>query len=395
MPLLRFLRALFTAFLAFVAFISALGSLLLLGPCISYLSSEKVYDVDLSRHEPHLDGCLVRAHVSQIRAGNEPATEHYFGVTAPGAVLVASEIAMEHYKMPPEVEEIASLTGTYAAPQVYTGVFELTGIKGEYYGGNVWKQADASQAMLMPGVKALTKRVTAKGIELTATDEEGKPYCISFRYAPAPHEVNLHIIARQQGTRLEVQKILRGEEEFRHATRLEFPFGMSVSAFARSTFAFLAMCVLSSYGFLRLGRKYYKPLSYYREHPIQKNIFNLLSFCITCGLWLMTSYLLAEMLDSPQWQPGQLTGLCLYALATMLMAGATEAFSSQDAAKARLVAYCTLPAIGLGTVICIILSGGLIFTRVNLPTLLGVAAVSILMLLWLLKGKIRRKRKSE
>ena len=110
---------------------------------------------------------------------------------------------------------------------------------------------------------------------------------------------------------------------------------------------------------------------------------------------MITSYLLTEMLDSPQWQPGQLTGLCLYVLATMLMAGATEAFSSQDAAKAWLVAFCMLPAIGLGPVICIILSGGLIFTRVNLPTLLGVAAVSILMLLWLLKGKIRRKRKSE
>ena len=395
MPLLRFLRALFTAFLGFVAFITTLGALLQLGPCISYLSSEKVYDVDLSRHEPHLDGCLVRAHVSQIRAGNEPATEHYFGVTAPGAVLITSNIPTESRQMPPEVEEIARLTGTYAAPQVFSGAFELTGIKAEYYGGNNWKQADASQAMLMPGVKALTKQVTTKGIELTATDEEGKPYCITFHYAPAPHEVNLHIIARQQGTHLEVQKILRGEEEFRHATRLEFPFGMSVSAFARSTFAFLALCILSSYGFLRLGRKYRKPISYYREHPFQKNIFYLLSFCITCGLWMITSYLLTEMLDSPQWQPGQLTGLCLYVLATMLMAGATEAFSSQDAAKAWLVAFCMLPAIGLGPVICIILSGGLIFTHVNLPIPLGVAGVSFLLLLRLLKAKIRRKRKSE
>lgn len=393
LKLLRFLGALLAVVFGVVALILSYVSLHMVIRSGVYLCSEKVHEISLSEYKPELDGCLVRVHVTEIRAGKNWAMENYFDFPVPGAVLVSSYISGEQADMPRDVQDLADITGTYAAPQVMAGIFELKGMKAADYGGSICKVADCSRARLMPGVKKLAKSVTPEYIELRVADTHGVPYRIAFNYAPSPHKVNLYLIARQNGKCLEVQDMLRGEAVFRNATRVRTPGLVSVSAFVWRTVACVLLSVLCLWLFIRLGHIRLEPISYYRAHPVQHRVLRIVCYSLTILCWLVTGIAVAYLITKEAFGFRELFLLAVYILPASVLFGISEAIRTLDVRKACVTGLWAIPTMLMTGIVYAFLLGGMVMHPTSEYGVIVALAVALFMYMGLYAWKkIRKKR---
>ena len=243
------------------AVICSIASMILLVIVIHALSSERVYEVSPGAVNPEMDGKLVRIHVSEIRAatideGGSPAVSPSFGLAEFNALWVRADfrdpkaatgsINSDTYRIGPYREGISQ------AHPLYAGAYELqlpdhimTGLSDER--GDI--AISPSSVRLPDDLKARVVEVTDTHLVMEGNDHA--PVHLYFSYQPSPLRADLYMLGRQKGNCIEVQTLIRGQQEYEKHTR-EYPVVGSDVRWALAFLLFSSCAAAAAYFFTRL-----------------------------------------------------------------------------------------------------------------------------------------------
>lgn len=243
------------------AVFSSIASMILLVIVIHALSSERVYEVSPGAVNPGMDGKLVRIHVSEIRAatvdeGGSPAVSPSFGLAEFNALWVRADfrnpkaatgsIKSDTYRIGPYREGISE------AHPLYAGAYELqlpdhimTGLSEER--GDI--AISPASVRLPDDLKARVVEVTDTHLVMEGNDHT--PVHLYFSYQPSPLRADLYMLGRQKGNCIEVQTLIRGQQEYEKHTR-EHPVVGSDVRWALAFLIFSSCAAAAAYFFTRL-----------------------------------------------------------------------------------------------------------------------------------------------
>ena len=243
------------------AVFSSIAAMILLVIVIHALSSERVYEISPEAVNPEMDGKLVRIHVSEIRAatideGGSPAVSPAFGLAEFNALWVRADfrdpkaatgrIKSDTYRIGPYREGISE------AQPLYAGAYELrlpahimTGLSDER--GDI--AISPASVRLPDDLKARVVEVTDTHLVMKGNDHA--PVHLYFSYQPSPLRTDLYMLGRQKGNCIEVQTLIRGQQEYEKHTR-EHPLDGSDARWALAFLLFSSGAAAAAYFFTRL-----------------------------------------------------------------------------------------------------------------------------------------------
>ena len=184
--------------------------------------SERVHEVQPFCHQPEYEGKLVKIHVRELHSEGGPAKLSNYGLSCDNVLWVRSDMRPPRpmMKRREDFHCIGSVRECIAAaPKLLSGAYEL------HFSHNLMEHMDCGKPICIPPSQvtlpaALADRVAEiRDTHFVMRGNDNATVHLSFSYVPSPQRVNLQLLGRQRGNRIEVTEFIRGEDAFRHLER--------------------------------------------------------------------------------------------------------------------------------------------------------------------------------